>query len=24
LIVPWSDKIRAGIPSTVKLIVEDN
>ncbi len=24
LIVPWSEKIRAGIPSTVKLIVEEN
>lgn len=24
LIVPWSEKIRAGIPSTVKLIIEDD
>lgn len=24
LIVPWSEKIRAGIPSSVKLILEDN
>lgn len=24
LIIPWSEKIRAGIPSTVKLIVEEN
>jgi len=24
LIIPWTEKIRAGVPSTVKLIVEDN
>jgi hypothetical protein len=24
LIVPWTERIRAGIPSTVKLVVEDN